>query len=302
MANIPTHPQPTLELLAAQFRVPPLSHFNLGLEDIDMAKAEQFAGGAYADVLKGWSKALQKHVAVKRIRWFLVDDETKAKRIVKEVKIWAAQNHPNILPLLGIFVDNSANFVSEYMVNGTATKYMMNFPRGGRKTLEVLTGITAGLAHLHSKGVTHGDLKCHSILISSNGTPRIAGFGASLSAELSFMSADTNMGTLRFMAPELIDSTPGRKHSKRSPMTDMWSFGMVIYELLSGKVPYHELNDSYVLVEILQQKLPEKPEYNGEEFQERLLGLCKSCWSFVPSLRPTSRAMLKDLPSLFKSE
>lgn len=66
---------------------------------------------------------------------------TMLQKVVKEVKIWAKLKHPNVLPLLGVFVDPvsaTPNFVSEWMENGTAAKYMRDFPRGGRKTLQVV--------------------------------------------------------------------------------------------------------------------------------------------------------------------
>jgi len=178
------------------------------------------------------------------------------------------------------------------MANGTASKYMMNFPRGGKKTLEMVTGIAAGLNYLHGKNITHADLKCDNVLISSNGTPLLADFGMSTRAEL---TASKNMGTFRFMAPELIYS-PDRKDHENSWMTDMWSFGMVVYELISGKMPYYEAGGVLVVGEILRRKIPSKPKFTGE-YHEKLWRICLLCWNFEPSQRPTSQAVLDDLIS-----
>ncbi len=74
--------------------------------------------------------------------WQLTLSFATSQMIVKEVKIWAKLMHPNVLPLLGIFVDHvnaTPNLVSEWMVNGTASRYMRDFPRGGRKTFQVVS-------------------------------------------------------------------------------------------------------------------------------------------------------------------
>jgi len=283
-----------MDYIAQEFQSPLLAHLNLGHDDVVLSRAEPIAGGAFGDVFRCRSRRHRKDVAVKRIRSYMLRDGKKAKRIVKEVKIWAKLMHPNVLPLLGIFVDHvnaTPNLVSEWMVNGTASRYMRDFPRGGRKTFQVVKGIAAGLEYLHYHNVTHADLKCENILISPIGIPLLADFGISLSDELTQTMTYNINGSHRYMARELIYSPDGTCY-KHCAMTDMWSFGMVVYELLSGKVPYHEFVGAQLMLTIVRGTLPDEPGHTGHLHYDELWRVCGRCWNFEQSQRPTSLDML----------
>jgi serine/threonine-protein kinase len=154
----------------------------------------------------------------------------------QEASIWVqAGNHPNVLPLFEADVyDGRVVLVSEYAPDGSLSAWLER--RGGAalsvsSAVEMMLGILAGLQHLHARGIIHRDLKPANILMQSD-TPRLSDFGVSrlLSAD-----AQTNRaaGTPAYMAPEAFEG-------ERSQQTDIWSAGIILYQLASGRLPFPE--------------------------------------------------------------
>jgi len=135
----------------------------LNLEDCICDKSvNQLAVGSSSDVFQAWSTKHNKRVVVKRIRLFLLDELSFAKSFEREIRLWSQLDHPNVLPLLGFFLEGPnaiPNLVSEYMQNGTVIDYMRGRPRYGQATIEMIHGISSGLSYLHSRDIIHADLK-----------------------------------------------------------------------------------------------------------------------------------------------
>ncbi|KLO18177.1 kinase-like protein [Schizopora paradoxa] len=278
-----------------------LSHLNLKDDIIDRQDKPIRCGGS-CDVFIARSKNLNKKVAVKRIRVHLEDDEAFAKQICKEIRIWEKMLHKNVLPLIGFMLEGSAsfpNFVSEWMDYGVLPDYMKAFPRASAETRRVLFGVAAGLAYLHNEGVIHADLKGRNILVSPNKQPLLADFGLSRMLVQSQVTSGSRSqaGTVRWTAKELILDIDD-ENSKCNMSTDIWAFGMVIYELLSGAVPYHSFkNDFAVARAIGKGKLPENPplDVNGDPtLFNSLWELSASCWVEYSS-RPSAIECLQRL-------
>lgn len=192
------------------------------------------------------------------------------------------------------------SMVSEWMQNGTMHDYIRRFPRGGTIARIMLRGVASGLAYLHAKEVIHADLKSQNIMISPYGIPLLADFGLSLalsqSQYTSGTTATTTKGTVRWMAIELLvpnDSGIPTKHDEKS---DVWAFGMVIYELLSWKAPYWaKPNYIHVVMTIVNGELPEKPAEGADlSVFDDLWTLSQSCW-YESSLRPTAGQLVDRL-------
>ncbi|KLO16775.1 kinase-like protein, partial [Schizopora paradoxa] len=256
--------------------------------------------GASCDVFVGFCRPIRKKVAVKRLRVFMSREEEFAKRFFKELYIWSKLDHPNVLPLLGYFIEDGElpNLVSEWMERGTLHDYMKNVVSNDQK-LAMVIGIASGLCHLHMHEVIHADLKSHNVLISSSGEPLLTDFGVShmIACSLSAAGGTTSnlsspKGTVRWMAKELFQSdeyTDPQPHSKTS---DVWAFGMVIYELLSQETPYpHLKTDMQVMFAISRGILPTRPtntvKNGGYDVDDELWKLSHLCWNSEPSARPT---------------
>ncbi|KLO13891.1 kinase-like protein [Schizopora paradoxa] len=277
---------------------------NLNLDGKIVRKQPHASGlGGSCDVYSAWSKKHHKKVAVKQIRAYLRKDRNLAKKLAAEIRIWARLDHEFVLPLLGFFVEGEnmmPALISEWMERGTLHDIMRTFPRGGINTLIMLRDIASGLSYLHSNHVIHADLKSQNILISASGSPLIADFGLSLAISQSQSTMGTTStstkGTVRWMAIELLPSASvdGAVPVKPNKKTDIWSFGMVIYELLSWQVPYREKsNDVQVLMAIVNGELPKKPDpdKDGDRITfDTLWDVARSCWDRCAS-RPTAHKL-----------
>jgi serine/threonine protein kinase len=153
-----------------------------------------------------------------------------------EAAIWIqASGHPNVLPLIDADIyDDQVVIVSEYVPDGSLAAWLNQ--HGGKApsfeaACEIMGGVLAGLAHLHSRHIIHRDLKPANILLQRE-TPRLADFGIARLLKSSSHSAQVS-GTLAYMAPETFAGD-------RNEQTDVWSVGVIFYELLAGRLPYDQ--------------------------------------------------------------
>ncbi|KLO08483.1 kinase-like protein [Schizopora paradoxa] len=211
--------------------------------------------------------------------------------MVQELSVWASVKHPNVLPLLGYDLSGTfPSLISPWMVRGTVRKYMDDHE--GESMLHLSKGISSGLLYLHNENIIHSDLKCENVLLSDSGEPLLADFGISRCvSSLTTTTTTSAKGSTRWMAVEFfLPSVEGDdivvEHTKE---TDVWAFGMVLFELLSGLVPFSHLKtDVQVAMAILSGRTPSRPvSSESENDQDLVWSLCQDCWQHVPSDRPT---------------
>ena len=163
-----------------------------------------------------------------------LDGDIDLETIKQEADLWVqASGHPNVVPIIEADVyDGQVVIASEYAPGGTLAERLSKLqgePMPVDTAVEMILGILAGLEHLHLKSIIHRDLKPANILLQGE-TPRLTDFG--ISRILKSTSQTNNIaGTPVYMAPEAFDG-------KRSAQTDVWSVGVIFYELLTGRLPY----------------------------------------------------------------
>ncbi|KAF9641912.1 kinase-like protein, partial [Thelephora ganbajun] len=236
------------------------------------------AYGGFCDVYKG--SFCGAYVAVKRLRISTVGDRAAFKQtLCREAVVWKRLNHPNIVPFKGVTFE-PLQLVSEWMPGGELREYV----RGNREAnlVNLLLGIAKGLGYLHSCDVIHGDLKGANILVDATGNPRIVDFGLTAVARdiNSYASSTDGQGnTPRYTAPEILGNS-GR-YSKES---DVFSFGMVMTEVFTGKVPFNNLAITTVVTSIVLGKRPKRPSHPS--LTDYLWALTQHCWKQKPQDRP----------------
>ena len=160
------------------------------------------------------------------------DEQVDPAAIEQEAQLWVqASGHPNVLPLIEANdYDGQIVIVSEYAPDGSLQELLKkNGPLPIEEAVNLAIGILNGLEFLHSQGIIHRDLKPANILLQGR-VPRLADFG--ISRAMSQTSATQNIaGTPQYMAPEALDG-------KRNVKTDIWSAGVVLYQMLSGSLPF----------------------------------------------------------------
>jgi len=261
--------------------------------------------GVTCDVFLAWSTAHGKFVAIKQFRSFLFRDVQFVERTGFEGLLWSQFRHPNILRLLGFIFDTSPipSYVSEYMGNGNVAEYFKYHPGhpDASEMCKIVHGISSGLDYMHVRQLSiHADLKSANILVSDDGKPLLIDFGlsVSLSASHEVMQGEdiAGWGSLRWMAKERLSID-----QSLSVKSDIWSLGMVIYELLSQDVPYHHVqNDMRVHLAILDGELPIVPDFtrfdNSSAFHAQYLwNIALKCWNDNPENRPSAGDVMAGL-------
>ncbi|KAG1782856.1 kinase-like protein, partial [Suillus placidus] len=230
-------------------------------------------------------------------------------RIRRELRICANLKHANILPVYG-YTNDFGPFialVSPWAENGNLSDYLEL--EGAGLTLvrrfRLLRDIIAGLQYLHANSVIHGDFTGTNVLIHGDGTACVADFGLSLmysevitASQASWTS--TLKGNMRWMAPELLVEREDGSQARPSEQSDMYSFGGIMLQVLTNKVPYYHLsNDAAIILCIAKSQTPSRSRY--VELPERYWQFIEQCWSTHPWDRPSTEGADTEIRNEFYS-
>ncbi|KAF9232467.1 kinase-like domain-containing protein, partial [Melanogaster broomeanus] len=210
-----------------------------------------------------------------------------------EIEIWSELRHDHIVPFYGASTLSSPPYiVSRYMRNGNLVQYLCRQPDTNRTKL--LYEICLGMRFLHGANVVHGDLKSLNVLVDDSGKACISDFGLSKARSLAPVESNARMiaGTLRFLAPEALRSQP------LTFQTDVYAFGMVIYEIFAGQIPFILEPDHVVIEGRLELKRPTSKAVYERGLDDVLWGLLSSCISRDPSRRPKFATIQGSLQSM----
>ncbi|KAJ7781785.1 kinase-like domain-containing protein [Mycena maculata] len=232
------------------------------------------------------------------MRHFLRSTEMRRIRLkfCREALVWRELQHPNILPFIGIdreSFSSSLCMVSPWMEHGTILDHLKQH---GRENVDkLLFEIAQGLQYLHSLNIVHGDLRGANILINDDWSACLADFGLSgFSNASSSMRTSTRAGSLRWMAPELIDPDRFGYKFARTPASDVYAFGCVCVELYTGRPPFSELSEATALLRIVKGERagrPSGPPAMSDVLWERVT----KYWAENPATRPSTEVVVQDM-------
>jgi len=223
----------------------------------------QFLGtGAMAEIYLAYQPSVKREVAVKVLVSMWRDDPSFVKRFEQEVEIIAHLQHPFIVPVYDFGEQGDLLYiVMAYLRGGTLAK-IIHESQGGlpvQKVIQLVKLISSGLDYAHSKGILHRDLKPNNILLDEFGNPYIADFGIAKNLEGKDDATNTIMtGTAAYMAPETAQT--GRSTKKG----DIYALGIILFEMLTGKVPYMGKNPYKVLSAHVHNAIPNLLEIRPE--------------------------------------
>lgn len=162
-----------------------------------------------------------------------ISEQIELEAVRQEAQLWASiSGHANVLPIIEANIyDGQVVIVSEFVKDGSLRRLLETnaFP-DIKQRVQIVIGLLSGLEHLHQHRIIHRDLKPENVLIQ-NGTPRLADFGISRTIRATSSHSMNVTGTPSYMAPEAFDG-------KRNQQTDLWSIGVILYEMLSGTLPF----------------------------------------------------------------
>jgi len=215
---------------------------------------EKLGAGGMGTVYKARDNKLDRFVALKFLPPHLSQDEETKKRFVHEAKAASALNHSNITIIYAIEVANDSNWngelfiVMEYIDGKELKELIDNNQLSIDNALNYATQIAAGLQAAHEKGIVHRDIKSANIMITKNGLVKIMDFGlAKISGSALLTKVGTTLGTAAYTSPEQAQGAP------TDHRTDIWAFGVVLYEMLTGELPFKGDYEPAVIYSILNE-------------------------------------------------
>ena len=208
---------------------------------------EKLGEGGMGVVYKAEDTKLDRLVALKFLPAHLVDDEKALSRLLKEAKSASKINHPNVCTIYAIEEYEDTHFIVMEFVDGQTVKNKIkDEPLSINETVEYSEQICKALKAAHDKGIIHRDIKSENIMINMDNMVKVMDFGlAKLKDEARLSRTSTTAGTIAYMAPEQIK---GQDIDHRA---DIWAFGVVLFEMLTGKFPFkgeYESAMSYSIV------------------------------------------------------
>lgn len=246
---------------------------------------ERLGAGGMGEVFLAYDERLDRKVAIKRIRLEKGSDPDRRERFRREARIAARLNHPAIVHIYDVQAEGESDCIVMEHVEGEDLRHLLRRgPLSVGQTIAIAGDIASGLEEAHRQGIIHRDLKTENVLVAPSGRGKIADFGI---AKRMFLEEDERaltmdghvLGTSRSMSPEQARGEPIDHRS------DLFSFGVLLYEALTGRSPFQAENELATLQKIVHHRQAPVREMRGE-VPEELSDLIDQLLQKDPRLRP----------------
>jgi putative two-component system response regulator len=221
---------------------------------------ERIGRGGMATVYKGHHVGLDRYVAIKVLPDFFAEEEIYRERFQHEARSIARLKHRNILEVFDFGQEEGVTYLVLELVEGGTLEDRIGAPMELEDVVRLLEPLAAALDYAHSQGIMHRDLKPSNILLHKDGTPVLADFGLAKMASSTrrLTASGLVMGTPEYMSPEqAADESIG-------PASDRYSFAIVAYQMLTGRVPFDAETPAAVLLSQVTRPMPAARELRGE--------------------------------------
>ncbi len=216
--------------------------------------------GGMANVYLGYDEILDRNVAIKVLRGDLSNDEKFVRRFQREALSASSLSHPNIVQMYDVGEDDGLYYIVMEYVEGKTLKQLLK--RRGNLTLsesiDIMLQLTDGMAHAHDSYIIHRDLKPQNIMIQDDGQVKITDFGIAMALNSTQLTQTNSvMGSVHYLPPE---QASGKGSTTKS---DIYSLGIIFYELLTGKLPFKGDNAVEIALKHMKEPLPSLKEDNN---------------------------------------
>jgi serine/threonine-protein kinase len=228
---------------------------------------EQLGQGGMATVFKAYHPALDRHVAIKAMHPAFLEDPQFQARFEREARVVASLDHPNIVPIYDFAQHGGQPYLVMKFVEGQTLKAVLDQRSLNRnEILHVVKAVGAALGYAHKRGVLHRDIKPSNVLLTPDGQIYLADFGLARMAEAgqSSLSGDQLLGTPHYISPE-----QARGERDLDQGTDIYSLGIVLYQLTVGRVPFDADTPFSIIHDHIYTPLP-MPRATHPEMPEAL--------------------------------
>lgn len=245
--------------------------FNVGENVGPYRIIEQLGQGGMATVFKAYHASLDRYIAIKVLHPAFGEDPAFEARFQREARVVAKLEHPNIVPIYDYAEHEKRPYLVMKFIEGSTLKAKLDQgPLASNEILGIVDAVGSALAYAHKRNVLHRDIKPSNVLVAEDGQIYLADFGLARIAQLgeSTLSGDMIIGTPQYISPE---QAMGVKDLDER--TDLYSFGVMLYELVVGKVPFNADTPFAIIHDHIYSPLPlpRKVNPNVPEQVERVL-------------------------------
>ncbi len=275
-----------------------LSHYRI---------VRKIGAGGMGEVYLAQDTRLNRKVALKILAEDLASRQQRMQRFVQEAQSASALNHPNIITIYEIDQADAVHFIATEFIEGeTLRERLQNVRMRLDEALEVAIQVASALSAAHAAGIVHRDIKPENIMLRSDGYVKVLDFGLAKLTEEQNVAVDTEaqtrglvrtepgtvMGTARYMSPEQV------RGLDQDVRTDIWSLGVVTYEMVAGGPPFTGETKSHVMVSIIEQEPPQLAAFARNAPVELQRIVRKALTKDRESRYQTARDLMIDLKSL----
>jgi len=220
---------------------------------------ETIGGGGMANVYLAHDMILDRDVALKMLRLDFANDEEFIRRFHREAQSATSLAHPNIVSIYDVGEEDSIYYiVMEYVDGQTLKQYIQqNSPLHTEEVIEIMKQLTSAISHAHQNHIIHRDIKPHNILIDREGNVKITDFGIAMAlSSTSITQTNSVIGSVHYLSPE---QARGGMANRKS---DIYSLGIVMFELLTGRLPFSGESAVSIALKHLQSETPSLRRWN----------------------------------------
>lgn len=260
---------------------------------------EKVGGGGMALVYKAKCRLLNRFVAVKILRSEFIHDEEFINKFRRESQAAASLSHPNIVGIYDVGVEDNIHYIVMEYVNGKTLKQLIR-EKGKlsiEESLDIAMKIAEALSHAHENHIVHRDIKPHNILVTDDGIVKVTDFGIARAATTSTVTNTSNViGSVHYFSPE--QARGGYTDEK----SDIYSLGVVMYEMVTGRVPFQGDSPISVALKHIQEDI-EPPTNFDNTVPKDLESIIMKCVQKDQSLRYSDiKTLLVDLKKVRNSD
>ncbi len=271
-----------------------LSGFNFFIKFSELKFVQKIGEGGFGQVFLGlWNG---KYVAIKK---FNTKEKHSGKnslnKFIKEINVISNLRHPNVVLYIGASINkNEYYMITEFILRGSLFDYLHVHKNKLSETeqLNIAYEVAIALRYLHSRKINHCDLKSSNILLDESMKIKVSDFGLSRLNNI-FLGSNNKgrIGTSHWMPPEIM------KAQKYEESADVFSYGMIIWEMIMGEIPYYGLTPNQIIGLVADcRKIVEIPKFG----HSALLKIMKNCLLYEPKMRPNFDHIIKYLDEVIK--
>lgn len=255
--------------------------------------------GGMADVYLAYDVILKREVAVKIMKSDMADDPLALERFKREAGAVTQLSHPNIVDVYDVGDEGDKHYIVMEYVKGFTLKQLIRKrgPIPYKEAVWMMKQLAGALMEAHRNNVIHRDVKSQNVLIKDDGTVKLSDFGIALANDsIQITKKDSVLGSVHYLAPEI---SQGKQASMQS---DIYSLGIVFYELLTGDVPYKADTPVQVALQHIKGTIPSVRDFNPEIPQSVENIVIKSTAKSLNNRYKNIALMIKDLNECLKKE